>query len=164
MLRGVISLPGFTGAQGNLDLANIVDGEQVTFANGEETPNAGAANLKIYQNAKGITLQDNQTKATLEAFADPVAAYDKYKKERIRIDAEATNMFMKQAKELSALGIPKDIATINAKRMADAWYDNKMEIFKLKYPYAGDGSGASILDLASGARRRDVLPAPDAAG
>lgn len=110
---------------------------------------------EILRREFGITLQDNRANATLSAFQDPVAAFDKYRDAREVVVTKAATNYAESLKAAQIAGLPVEAAIEYAKKRSIAFYQDEMELLNLSHPYAETPEG--LISLATGVKRRDLL-------
>lgn len=111
--------------------------------------------LLAFQKELGITLQDKRSEATVKAFQNPQEALKNYQDERKKIDADALLVFKRTGKQIEDSGLPKDFAIQYARTRAKEYFDKELEVLNLTHPYAE--TAESLISLASGAKRRDLI-------
>lgn len=112
-------------------------------------------NNDVLKQEFGIVLQDRRASSTLEAFKDPVVAFEKYKDQREAVVEAAKDVYNKSLEAATKSGLPMENAVEYAKKRAVAYYQDEIELLNLSHPYAESAEG--MIALATGARRRDLL-------
>jgi len=103
----------------------------------------------------GIAVRANKATKTIDAFVDPVKANKDYQAALDLVMDRAAALYIEVGTKAEAAGFAQDQAVTYARDRAKDFVEAEMALLQLEHPFAE--SAESLIQLASGAKRRDVM-------
>ncbi len=151
-------LPGARGGVG-LGLGSIVPWKPDVNGKFDLAAKMGDDDEQTFRTEMGIAFSNKVATNTINAFTDPAKALQDFQTEQQAMSDVAAREYKRYLSELVAQDVPKELAMQIAKDNAQDYLNRRMEIVKLKHPYAD--SVEKLIELSKGTARRGILTDPN---